>query len=75
MSDSATPSVHLPMVEKIEMICRRFVDLMEEHGDGDTGRYNIQNFLLMYIFASTTNTEYRQKLFDLWPTASEVFVS
>ena len=26
--------------------------------------------MMMYIFGSTTNTEYRTKLFDHWPTVS-----
>merc|ERR1712107_814123 len=36
-------------------------------------QYNIQNFMMMYIFGATTNTEYRTKLFDHWPTYLEDF--
>ena len=33
-------------------------------------QYNIQNFMMMYIFGATTNTEYRTRLFDHWPTVA-----
>ena len=44
---------------------RNYIDQLEQPGGK---QYNIQNFMMMYIFGSTTNTEYRTKLFDHWPT-------
>lgn len=34
---------------------------------------NFQNFIIMYLFGSCNNTEYRTKLFDHWPTYLEDF--
>ena len=47
--------------------CRNYIDQLEQPGGK---QYNIQNFMMMYIFGSTTNTQYRTKLFDHWPTVS-----
>ena len=46
---------------------RNYIDQLEQPGGK---QYNIQNFMMMYIFGSTTNTHYRTKLFDHWPTVS-----
>ena len=46
---------------------RNYIDQLEQPGGK---QYNIQNFMMMYIFGSTTNTEYRTKLFDHWPTVA-----
>ena len=46
---------------------RNYIDQLEQPGGK---HYNIQNFMMMYIFGSTTNTHYRTKLFDHWPTVS-----
>merc|ERR1719184_756041 len=54
----------------MERICRNYIDQLEQPGGK---QYNIQNFMMMYIFGSTTNTEYRTKLFDHWPTYLEDF--
>jgi len=62
--------VNIPMIRKMERICRNYIDQLEQPGGK---QYNIQNFMMMYIFGSTTNTEYRTKLFDHWPTYLEDF--
>jgi len=62
--------VNLPMIRKMERICRNYIDQLEQPGGK---QYNIQNFMMMYIFGATTNTEYRTKLFDHWPTYLEDF--
>jgi len=62
--------VNIPMIQKMERICRNYIDQLEKPGGK---QYNIQNFMMMYIFGSTTNTEYRTKLFDHWPTYLEDF--
>lgn len=62
--------VNIPMIRKMEKICRNYIDQLEKP---DGKHYNIQNFMMMYIFGSTTNTEYRTKLFDHWPTYLEDF--
>lgn len=69
MSSSKTPEVHIPMIVKMERICRGYIDQLEKGGK----HFNIQNFMMMYIFGSTNNTEYRTKLFDHWPTVSCCF--
>jgi len=69
-SSSSDPQVNIPMVQKMERICRNYIDQLEKPGGK---QYNIQNFMMMYIFGSTTNTEYRTKLFDHWPTYLEDF--
>ena len=46
---------------------RNYIDQLEQPGGK---QYNIQNFMMMYIFGATTNTEYRTKLFDHWPTVA-----
>ena len=41
---------------------RNYIDQLEQPGGK---QYNIQNFMMMYIFGATTNTEYRNsKLHD-----------
>jgi len=67
---STDAEVNLPMIRKMERICRNYIDQLEKP---DGKPYNIQNFMMMYIFGSTTNTEYRTKLFDHWPTYLEDF--
>jgi len=62
--------VNIPMIKKMERICRNYIDQLEKPGGKP---YNIQNFMMMYIFGSTTNTHYRTKLFDHWPTYLEDF--
>merc|ERR1711997_150885 len=62
--------VNFPMIRKMERICRNYIDQLEQPGGK---HYNIQNFMMMYIFGSTTNTEYRTKLFNHWPTYLEDF--
>merc|ERR1719234_2605012 len=62
--------VNIPMIRKMERICRNYIDQLEQPGGK---QYNIQNFMMMYIFGSTTNTHYRTKLFDHWPTYLEDF--
>ena len=57
------------MIVKMEKICRGYIDQLEAGGK----HYNIQNFMMMYIFGSMSNTEYRTKLFDHWPTYLEDF--
>ena len=77
--------VNIPMIRKMERICRslsvwllqnvvfntsyhrNYIDQLDQPGGK---HYNIQNFMMMYIFGSTTNTHYRTKLFDHWPTVS-----
>jgi len=63
-------TVNIPMIRKMERICRNYIDQLEKPGGK---HYNIQNFMMMYIFGSTTNTAYRTKLFDHWPTYLEDF--
>lgn len=63
-------TVNIPMIRKMERICRNYIDQLEKPGGK---QYNIQNFMMMYIFGSTTNTAYRTKLFDHWPTYLEDF--
>ena len=63
--------VHVPMILKMERICRGYIDQLEKGGK----HFNIQNFMMMYIFGSTNNTEYRTKLFDHWPTYLEDFAA
>ena len=46
---------------------RNYIDQLEQPGGK---QYNIQNFMMMYIFGATTNTEYRTRLFDHWPTVA-----
>jgi len=62
--------VNIPMIRKMEKICRNYIDQLDQPGGK---QFNIQNFMMMYIFSSTTNTEYRTKLFDQWPTYLEDF--
>ncbi|TRY67353.1 hypothetical protein TCAL_03289 [Tigriopus californicus] len=64
-------SVHTPMILKMEKICRGYIDQLEKGGK----QFNIQNFMMMYIFGATNNTEYRTKLFDHWPTYLEDFAA
>ncbi len=64
MAAAEEKSVHTPMILKMERICRGYIDQLEKGGK----EFNIQNFMMMYIFGSTNNTEYRTKLFDHWPT-------
>jgi len=61
--------VNIPMIRKMERICRNYIDQLDNGGK----QYNIQNFMMMYIFGSTTNTAYRTRLFDHWPTYLEDF--
>jgi len=61
--------VNIPMIRKMERICRNYIDQLDNGGKP----YNIQNFMMMYIFGSTTNTAYRTRLFDHWPTYLEDF--
>jgi len=61
--------VNIPMIRKMERICRNYIDQLDAGGK----QFNIQNFMMMYIFGSTTNTAYRTKLFDHWPTYLEDF--
>ena len=81
--------VNIPMIRKMERICRslsvwllqnvvfiasyhrNYIDQLDQPGGK---HYNIQNFMMMYIFGSTTNTHYRTKLFDHWPTVSSHFL-
>jgi len=62
--------VNIPMIRKMERICRNYIDQLEKPGGK---QFNIQNFMMMYIFGSTTNTEYRTRLFNHWPTYLEDF--
>jgi len=62
--------VNIPMIRKMERICRNYIDQLDQPGGK---QYNIQNFMMMYIFGSTTNTEYRTRLFNHWPTYLEDF--
>merc|ERR1711892_887678 len=62
--------VNIPMIRKMEKICRNYIDQLEQPGGK---QFNLQNFMMMYIFGSTTNTAYRTKLFDHWPTYLEDF--
>ena len=34
-------------------------------------QFNIQNFMMMYIFASNTNTDYRTNDQNQWPTSNQ----
>ena len=54
-------SVHEPMVLKMERICRGYIDQLENGGKP----YNIQNFMMMYIFGACNNTKYRDEIFKL----------
>ena len=58
-------TVYSPMILKMERICRGYIDQLEKP---DGKEMNFQNFMMMYIFGSCNNTEYRTKLFDHWPT-------
>ena len=51
------------MVLKMEKWCRSIIDKMEK---GERGGDH-QMFLMMLIFGSTYNLEYREKLFNVWP--------
>ena len=64
MSEQKT--VHSAMILKMERICRGYIDHLEKGGK----EMNFQNFIIMYLFGSCNNTEYRTKLFDHWPTVS-----
>jgi len=68
--DQSDIEVNLPMIRKMERICRNYIDQLEKP---DGKHYNIQNFMMMYIFGSTTNTEYSTRLFNNWPTYLEDF--
>ena len=57
--------MYSPMILKMERICRGYIDQLEKP---DGKEMNFQNFMMMYIFGSCNNTEYRTKLFDHWPT-------
>jgi len=57
------------MILKMERICRGYIDHLEKGGK----EMNFQNFIIMYLFGSCNNTEYRTKLFDHWPTYLEDF--
>lgn len=52
----------------MERICRGYIDQLEQPGGK---HFNIQNFMMMYIFGACNNTEYRTKLFNHWPTYLE----
>ena len=65
-------SVHEPMILKMERICRGYIDQLEKP---DGKHFNIQNFMMMYIFGACNNTEYRTKLFDHWPSYLEDFAN
>lgn len=65
-------SVHEPMILKMERICRGYIDQLEKPGGKE---FNIQNFMMMYIFGACNNTEYRTKLFDHWPSYLEDFAN
>ena len=52
-------SVHEPMILKMERICRGYIDQLENGGKP----YNIQNFMMMYIFGACNNTKYRNEIF------------
>jgi len=69
-AEQSEVEVNLPMIRKMERICRNYIDQLEKPGGKP---YNIQNFMMMYIFGSTTNTEYRTRLFNHWPTYLEDF--
>eukprot|EP00095_Tigriopus_kingsejongensis_P009952 snap_masked-scaffold17_size721972-processed-gene-0.12 protein:Tk09952 transcript:snap_masked-scaffold17_size721972-processed-gene-0.12-mRNA-1 annotation:"sugar transporter erd6-like 16-like" len=68
---SESKKVHTPMILKMEKICKGYIDQLEKGGK----EFNIQNFMIMYIFGSTNNTEYRTKLFDHWPSYLEDFAA
>lgn len=65
-ADGGSPRVRTVMVEKIEKICKAYVDHLEAGGDP----VNFQNILIMYILGACNNSEYRDKLFTNWPTVS-----
>ena len=58
------------MILKMEKICKNYIDQLENGGE----HFNIQNFMIMYIFGACNNTEYRTKLFDHWPTVSKSYL-
>jgi len=60
-------NIRLPMILKMERICKGYIDHLEKGGE----QINFQNFIIMYIFGACNNTEYRTKLFDQWPTYLE----
>ena len=59
--------IRLPMILKMERICKGYIHHLEEGGDP----INFQNFMIMYIFGACNNTEYRTRLFNQWPTYLE----
>merc|ERR1711990_766847 len=72
ISKMTSKSVREPMILKMERICRGYIDQLEKPGGKE---FNIQNFMMMYIFGACNNTEYRTKLFDHWPSYLEDFAN
>ena len=66
-NSSSVPNVRLPMILKMERICKGYIDHLEKGGE----EINFQNFIIMYLFGACNNTLYRTKLFDQWPTYLE----
>ena len=64
-----TGMIRIPMIVKMERICKGYIDHLEKGGE----QIDFQNFIIMYIFGACNNTEYRTKLFDNWPTYLEDF--
>ena len=66
-NSSSVPNVRLPMILKMERICKGYIEHLEKGGE----KINFQNFIIMYLFGACNNTLYRTKLFDQWPTYLE----
>jgi len=66
-NNTSIEDIRLPMILKMERICKGYIDHLEKGGE----QINFQNFIIMYIFGACNNTEYRTKLFDQWPTYLE----
>ena len=68
-SETKIADIRLPMILKMERICKGYIDQLENGGEP----INFQNFIIMYLFGACNNTHYRTKLFDHWPTYLEDF--
>ncbi len=58
------------MVQRLLGLCKRSIDLAAERGANDLRDSQHQELIMLFVFTAAGDTEYKQKLFDLWPTVS-----
>ena len=63
-NDLLNPSMVLRLLD----LCRRSIDLAYERGADDLRDRQHQELIMLLLFTAARDTEYKQKLFDLWPT-------